>query len=95
MQWDAKTSHKYASGCLPQLDVVGYLVACRIAAFWRVSGCLHCASQGALVPRVVRGESIGNLGIVLTHCCLTCDIKYPLSANQLRPPKSLCTFESY
>jgi hypothetical protein len=31
-----------ASG-LPQLDVVGYLVACRIAAFWRVSGCLLCA----------------------------------------------------
>jgi hypothetical protein len=54
-----------ASG-LPQLDVVGYLVACRIAAFWRVSGCLLCASQGAWVPRVVRGESIGNLGPVIS-----------------------------
>src|ERR1700758_2821460 len=84
-----------ASGCLPQLDVVGYLVACHIAAFWRVSGCLHRAGQGVWVPRVVRGEGIGNLGTVLTDCGLTFDIKCPLSANQLRLPKSFCAFASY
>ena len=77
------------------MDLVGYLVSFRIAAFCDVGGRLHRAGHGAWVPRIVRGESIGNLFTVRTHCGLTRDVKYPLSANQLRLPKSLLTFASH
>jgi hypothetical protein len=36
--WLPRLPKEYASVCLPQLDVVAYLVPCRIAAFCHVSG---------------------------------------------------------
>jgi hypothetical protein len=36
--WLPRLRQEYASVCLPQLDVVAYLVPCRIAAFCHVSG---------------------------------------------------------
>jgi hypothetical protein len=60
------SARHYASGCLPDLDVVRGLVPRWVPAGWHLIGQLDCACQGIWIPRVVGGHSVGSNGTVRT-----------------------------
>src|ERR1700739_87055 len=79
-----------ASGCLPELDVVGLCVARWVPAGWHVIANLDCACQGVWIPRVVGGHSVGNIGAVQTGERMYSGIQCPLSVDQMRLRRSRC-----
>src|ERR1700753_649933 len=86
----AETFRWDASGCLPELDVVGLCIARRVPAGWHVIGNWDCACEGVWIPHVVGGHSVGNNGAVRTAERMYGGIQCPLSVNQPRLRWSRC-----
>ena len=75
---------EYASGCLPDLDVVDGLVPRWDPAGWHVRGKLDRACQGVWIPRVVGGHGVGSNGTVRTVQRVYGGLECPLSVDQPR-----------